>query len=140
MTMQVVNKSDESPVRLNAREERARKNLERFITESGYSVTQVADLAGIPQATLSRYVTGKNAISIDVLHPLAEVLGRASIDDFFNPEPPPQKSAAELEAAQPMFARARPGFEPTEEDLADFQNFLRRVQSRREKKKPKSSR
>src|ERR1043165_10082961 len=122
--MQVVNKSDESPVRTNAREEGVRRNLEMFITKSGYSVTQVADLAGIPQATLARYVQGKNAISIEALMPLAEVLGRESVDDFFNPDPPRQKTAAELEAAQPMFARSRPGFEPTEEDLADFQELV----------------
>lgn len=141
MTLQAVNKNDESPIRLNAREERARKNLERFIDESGYSVTQVADMAGIAQANLGRYVNGKSPIPIDALIPLAEVLGRDSIEDFFNPEPPKQKTKDELASAQPMFARARPGFEPTEEELAEIRETLQRIQSRREKKnKPKSSR
>lgn len=126
--------SDESPVRLNAREERARVNLERFIEASGYSVTQVADMAGIPQASLARYVNGKSPLPLDALPRLAEVLGRESIDDFLSPSPPRQKTSAELEAAQPIFAKSRPGFEPTEEDLADFQEYLRKVQARRGKK------
>lgn len=139
--MEVVAKSDESPVRLNAREERARRNLERFVNESGYSVTQVADLSGIPQASLARYINGKSPLPLDALHPLADALGRESINDFLDPNPAPQKTKEQLEAAQPMFARARPGFEPTEEDLADFQEYIRKVQARRERKnKPKSSR
>lgn len=138
--MQAVAKSDESPARLNAREERARKNLERFVEESGYSVTQVADLSGIAQANVSRYINGKSPLPLDALQPLADVLGRDP-GDFLLVDPPQQKTKEQLEQAQPMFARARPGFEPTEEDLADFQEYIRRVQSRREKKaKPKSSR
>jgi transcriptional regulator with XRE-family HTH domain len=139
--IQVVSKSDESPARLNAREERARRNLVKFVEDSGYAVTTVADLSGISQASLTRYMNGKSPLPFDALQPLADVLGRESILDFQNPDPPRQRTMAELEAAQPMFARARPGFEPTEEDLQDFQEYLKKVQSRREKKnKPKSSR
>jgi transcriptional regulator with XRE-family HTH domain len=138
--IELVAKSDESPVRLNAREERARKNLERFITESGYSVTQVADLTGIAQATLARYVNGKSPLPFDALQPLVDALGRESILDFQDPNPKPNRHKDELAQAQPIFARARPGFEPTEEDMLDFQDYLKKVQARREKKKPKSSR
>lgn len=128
------NDSDESPVRLNAREERARRNLQTFIEESGYSVTQVADLAGIPQATLARYVNGKSAIGFEWLQPLADALGRESIEDFQDQTPARQRTKEELETVQPMFAKSRPGFNPTEQDLADFNEFLRKVQSRRGKK------
>ena len=125
---------DESPKRLDAREERARVNLAKFIADAGYSVTQVADLAGIPQANLARYVSGKSALQIDALQPLADVLGRRSVNDFFDPKPAPQLTGAELEAVQPIFAKSRPGFNPTEEDIADFQEYVAKVKARRAKK------
>lgn len=125
---------DESPARTNARQEIARRNLENWIVQSGYSVTEVADMAGIPQANLARYVNGKSAIRVDVLQPLADVLGRASTHEFQMTDPPKQRHRDELEIAQPMFAKSRPGFEPTEQDLKDFQDYLAKVQSRRAKK------
>lgn len=133
-------KEDESPIRLDVYQERMRRNLERFIKASGYSVTEVADLAGIPQANLARWVAGKSKIDPGALRPLAEALGRASIDDFDSLDPPRQRTRAELAEDEPMMSKARPGYSPTEQDIADFNEALRRVQSRREKKKPKSSR
>lgn len=137
--MQCVTKSkesDESPVRPNAQEERARINLARFIEESGYSVTEVADMTGIPQASLARYVNGKSPLPLDAMQPLANALGRGSLDDFQDRNPPRQRTREELEAAQPIFAVPRPGFHPTEDDLIDFQEYLRKVQARRDKKRP----
>lgn len=130
--------NDESPARLNAREERIRANLEAFIKASGYTPTQVADLAGVPQANISRWLSGKSAIAIDALPALRDALGRDSIDDFFSPSPPPQRTKEELAIAQPMFGKARPGFDPSEEDLADFREYLEKVRKRREKKKGKA--
>lgn len=135
--MAKVKESDEGSARANPVEERARLNLCQFIRDSGYTATQVADLAGMPQANLGRYMRGDSALSLDVLPRLAEVLGRDSTDDFFKPDPPRQKTAAELGEAQPIFAKARPGFSLTEEDLIDFKQYLERVRSRREKKKPR---
>lgn len=126
--------TDESPVRLSAYEERARINLNAWIEASGYSVTKVADLAGIPQANLARYTKGIGPIPLDVLQPLADLFGRASIDDFKNPNPSRPLTGDELLARQPMFAKSRPGFDPTEEDLADFREYVAKVQARREKK------
>lgn len=127
----------DAPVRANAREERMRRNLEQFIKDSGYSTTEVADMAGIPQANLGRYTRGDSSIPGDALEPLARVLGRESVDDFYATDPPKQRTRDELEVMQPIFAKSRPGFEPTEEDLRDFEEYLAKVRSRRDKKKPK---
>lgn len=135
--MQLVTKNDESPVRTNAHEERLRRNLDRFIEDSGYSTTQVADMTGIAQASLARYRTGQSPVPVDALPPLADALGR-SVEEFFSTNPAPQRTKEQLAAAQPMFARSRPGFEPTEEDLAELAAVFQRIQSRRDKKpKPK---
>ncbi len=121
-------KDSDPPVRTNALEERLRVNLIEFIKESGYTASQVADLAGIAQASLGRYTRGENALQADVLKPLAEVFGR-TIEDFYDREPPPPKP--DLATKHPLFLRSRPGFEPTEEDLKDWDEFLDRVRSRR---------
>lgn len=121
----------DGPVRANALEERLRVNLNRFIAQSGYSAQQVADLSGITQASLSRYTRGENALQADALLPLAQVFGR-SVEDFYDRDPPPvDKEALEKNF---LFLKSRPGFEPTEEDLADFEAFLERARKRREKK------
>lgn len=122
---------DEVPIRASALEERMRVNLLAFIAASGYSAQQVADLAGVTQASLSRYTRGENAIQADVLPALAQVLGR-SVEDFYDREPPPLRE--NLLERFPVFLKSRPGFEPTEEDLADFDTFLDRVRGRRSKK------
>lgn len=128
--------SDESPVRTNAYEERARLNLVAWIDASGYSMTQVADLAGIPQANLMRYVSGKSPLPLDALQPLAEVFGRKSIDDFKDPNAKPL-TPGELAALPPLFAKSRPGYNPTEEDLADLRDAIAKIQARRDRKKTK---
>lgn len=136
--IQAMAKTNESQEPLTARQERIRRNLAKFIEESGYSVTEVADMAGIAQASLGRWVRG-DVVSIpaDALQPLADALGRASIDDFNLADPPRQRTKAELALAQPIYSKSRPGYEPTEEDIADFQEYLRKVQARRDKKKTK---
>jgi len=131
--------TDESPERLSAQEERARANLDAWIEASGYTATQVADLAGIPQASLARWLAGKHAIPYGALRPLADALGRESIEEFEMPSPPRQRTKEELALLMPVLGKHRPGAEPTKEDLDDYREYLRRVQSRREKKKPKSS-
>ncbi len=122
------------PIRANALEERLRVNLVHFIDESGYSAQQVSDLAGITQASLSRYTRGENALQASAIQPLAQVFGR-SVEDFYDRDPPPAKE--DLLAKNFLFLRSRPGFEPTEEDLADFEAFMERARTRREKKKSK---
>lgn len=117
--------------RLDGREERARERLEQFIEEIGYSVTQVADLAGIPQANLARYVKGDSAIPLDALQPLADVFGR-SPNDFISPTPGPKPDPSTL---APVLMRARPGVVVTAEDLADYEEMLARIAARRTKKK-----
>lgn len=134
--MQLMAKTEE-PVQANAREEKIRRNLVRFVEESGYSQVQVADLAGMPQATLRRYMIGENAIPADVLEPLAAVFGRNE-GDFFQDNPPPApKNLQDIDEVSPLFLKSRPGFEPTKEDLEEFQRFLDGVRSRREKKRKK---
>lgn len=128
-----VSDSEDHPIRENAIEERIRRNLAAFIEQSGYSANQVADLAGVPQTTLGRYLRGENAVSVEYLKPLADVFGRR-VDDFYDKEPPPPP--ADLETARPAFLRSRPGVNLTEEDLADFDAFLERLKSRRAKKTP----
>lgn len=123
---------DDTPIRANALEERMRVNLLRFIEESGYSAQTVADLTGITQASLSRYTRGENALQASALPALAQVLGRR-VEDFYDREPPPLDRGA-LEKSF-LFLKSRPGFEPTEEDLVEFEEFLERARKRREKKK-----
>ncbi len=139
--MQVVAKTKEQsdtegPVRADPVEERLRLNLIKFIGESGYSDVQVADLAGITQASLSRYKRGENAVASDALKRLAELFGR-STEDFYQREPPKPLPREEAVARTPMFLRARPEVQLTEEDLSDFEEFLEKVRGRREKKKGK---
>lgn len=126
--------SDESEARVDPFEERARQRLKSWIDASGYSVTEVADLAGIPQANLARYVSGKSPVPLSKMEDLAAVFGRKSTADFTSETCDRPLTRPELDAAQPMFAKHRPGFVPTAEDLADFQEYVRRVQARREKK------
>ncbi len=128
-----VGDSDDHPVRENAMEERIRRNLIKFTEQSGYSANQVADLAGVPQATLGRYIRGENSVSVEYLKPLADVFGR-KVDDFYEKDPPPPPDDIELQ--RPAFLRARPGVNLTEEDLAEFDAFLERLKSRRAKKTP----
>ncbi len=131
--MQAVAKTretDESPQRTNHAEERTRANLCAFIEQSGYTPTQVADLSGVPQANLSRYMLGKSAIPLDALTELARALGRDSIRDFTISDPPRQRNKAELARDLPLVAKARPGFEPTEEDIGELRIALERIARR----------
>lgn len=109
-----------------------RVNLRLFIEQSGYSAQEVADLSGITQASLSRYTRGENAIPGSALPSLAQVLGR-KVEDFYDRDPPPIDR--DVLARNFLFLKSRPGFEPTEEDLVDFEAFLERARKRREKKK-----
>lgn len=126
--------SDESPMRLDAIQERARLNLEAWIEASGYSVTQVADLAGIPQASLGRYVNGKSPVPFEHMPALAEVFGRETIADFSDPTPTRPLTGEELLLKQPMFAKARPGLALSEEDRIEFKKYVAGVEARRAKK------
>lgn len=114
-------------------EQRIAANLARFVEDSGYSQNQVADMSGIPQATLGRYMRGENAPPADALGALAQVLGR-SVDDFYRRDPPPQKKREQLEEENPMWLRHHPGVDLTEEDLANWEKFISGVKERRAKK------
>lgn len=132
--MQTVTKPKESDqdveVRADPVEEQVRTNLNKFITESGYSQQQVADMAGIVQASLGRYCRGENAMPMSALPMLADVLGH-SVSDFFQGAPPP----GDLESAPAVFVRKRPGIVWTDEDQADTEQYLERIRSRRIKKR-----
>jgi transcriptional regulator with XRE-family HTH domain len=73
-TMQVMTKARD-PKSFDVMEERIRENLVRFLADSGYSQNQLADLSGIPQANLGRYLRGENAVPAHALAPLAQVFG-----------------------------------------------------------------
>jgi transcriptional regulator with XRE-family HTH domain len=117
---------------LSPNEERIRENLVRFIAESGYTQNAIADMSGVPQASLGRYIRGENAVPADALPMLSEVFGR-SIADFFAIDPPP----ADIESAAPVFIRQRPGVTWTAEDQHDADEFLQKLRARRAKKKVK---
>lgn len=125
-TLQTVTK----PKDLEPIDDLMRRNLVRFIDESGYSQLQVADMAGIPQANLGRYCRGENAVPANILPVLATVFGR-TVSDFFASEPPP----GDIESAPPVFLKRRPGATWTDEDQRDADEFLERLRSRRLKKK-----
>lgn len=125
-------KDSEVSVRKDATEEQIRVNLLRFIDESGYSATSVADLSGIPQATIHRYMHGVNAVSLSALEPLARVFGRKPGDFFEREPPPPPKNLIETE---PVLLRSRPGVKLTPEDFDDFDAFVTRVAERQRGKK-----
>lgn len=137
--MQAMTKNEDSgdkkvPIRTDVIEERIRVNLNKFLDESGYSITAVADMSGVPQASLARYLKGENAVPSDVLLPLAQVFAR-KIEDFYDRDPP--EAPKNLLDHSPLFLRSRPGYPVTEEDLSDWNAFLDRVKSRRDKKKPR---
>jgi len=132
--MQLVAKAkDESPIRTNVFEERARKHLVEWAEIAGYGLTELADDAGIPQANLARYMNGKSPLPIDAQAALARVLGRDP-GDFLLVDPPAQRTRQQLLAEIPIVAKGRDGFVWTEDDLADYDEFMRRVQARRSKK------
>lgn len=110
-------------------DQRLRENLQKFIAESGYTQNQVADLSGVPQANLSRYLRGENAIPANVLPLLAEALGRDP-GDFYAAAPPP----ANIEDAAPVLFKARPGVELTEEEAREIEELRERMKARRAKK------
>lgn len=126
---------DESPRRLNNQEERVRANLEAFVEASGYTPTQVADMAGVPQANVSRYLAGKSAIPSDALPAFARALGRKSIDDFYSTAPPRQRTKEELARDEPIIGKPRPGYDPTDEDFADINATITKVAGRAGKKR-----
>lgn len=117
---------------LNPQVEVIRSNLERFIAESGYSVTMVADLSGIPQASLGRYVKGTHALPAEYIQPLAEVFGRAP-GDFYTAAPPPADKSTLL----PVMFRSRPDVHLTQEDQKDIDELKSKLLARRKKKSGK---
>lgn len=135
MAKQQDSQETEVPVRDNAMEERIRVNLCRFIEESGMSQVAIADLAGITQASLSRYTRGENAIPADALKPLADAVGRL-VDDFFQRDP----SQPSPDRVRNFFLRTRPGVEPTEQDLQEFDEYVARAEKRRAAKLQKQPR
>jgi transcriptional regulator with XRE-family HTH domain len=63
----------------------ARMRLRSVRTTLGYSLDEVAERSNLSASTISRIETGKRALSIDVLVPLAEAL-QISLDDLFHAE------------------------------------------------------
>ena len=59
----------------------ARMRLRSIRTTLGYSLDEIADRSNLSASTVSRIETGKRALSIDVLVPLAEAL-QVSVDDL----------------------------------------------------------
>lgn len=133
MTKQRETESDESPERPDPSEEMIRRNLQSFIAETEYSETAIADMAGIPQANLHRYASGKSKIPAAALGELARVFGRP-VGDFFLRIPPPAPSEKPITAK--VWLKTAPDFDLTKEDVVDYESFLERMRTRREKKKP----
>lgn len=94
------------------------KNLVKFIEESGYSLNVVADLSGITQASLGRYVRGENDPPASALKPIADALGR-TVDDFYQDNPPPPKADKD-----DLFFRSRPDAVLSEEIMKEVREFL----------------
>lgn len=61
----------------------ARMRLRSIRTTLGYSLDDIAARSNLSASTISRIETGKRALSIDVLVPLAEAL-HVSLDDLFH--------------------------------------------------------
>jgi transcriptional regulator with XRE-family HTH domain len=125
-------KEDARSADRSAIEERITRNLNLFVEQSKYTQNQIADMSGIPQATLGRYIRGDSAaIPSEALAVLAQVFGR-NVGDFYerNPPPPPK----DLSNAAPVFLRSRPGVDLTDEDFQDFEALLERVKERRARK------
>lgn len=106
-------------------------NLAKFVAESPYSQNQLADMSGVPQATLGRYIRGESAVPAEALLAIAPVLGR-SVDHFGMAVPPPAPS--DLSEAAPVWLKARPDVDLTAEDLAAWEKFLGGLKERRAKK------
>jgi len=57
------------------------ENLEYLIRESGYTQREVADMAGVGESTLSRYLSGSQVARVTVLLNFAYVLD-CTLDDM----------------------------------------------------------
>lgn len=63
----------------------ARMRLRSIRTTLGYSLDEIAERSNLSASTISRIETGKRALSIDVLVPLAAAL-QVSVDDLLRAE------------------------------------------------------
>lgn len=115
-------------------EERIRLNLTKFVAESGYSVNQIADTLGIPQASFGRYMRGENAVPATLLKPLADFFGRRT-DDFFEEAPPPPDPAR----MDDLFLKTRPDAEIDDEVLREVHAELAKANQRLRQLKLKST-
>jgi len=102
-----------------------RKNLVRFREEAGYDLVLASDTTDIPFETLIRYESGEEEPPGSALVALARAYGR-SLGDFDKLEPPP----ANVDEVPWIHFRFRPPFQPTEQDVAELQEVVRRISQR----------
>ncbi len=89
---------------LEPMEELIRRNLDKFVVESGIAYTAIADTTGITAASFARYLKGENAVPAAALKTLADFFGRR-VGDFYEEDPPP----ADPSLVNDLFLRSRPG-------------------------------
>lgn len=79
--------------------ERIRANLERYISESGYTQKEVAERLGVSQSSVTNWVKGKNSPDVNLVMPICNLLN-ITVGQFYGEEEakkePPIVSDGEL--------------------------------------------
>jgi transcriptional regulator with XRE-family HTH domain len=98
-------------------------NMQAFRGEAGLTQQQLADLANVSSATVSKGERGEIMPTTDTIEKLAHVLGRKP-SDFYAENPPPPPPRPELPNI--MFKLA-PGFELDEDLMRQGLEFIRKL-------------
>lgn len=66
-----------------------RSNLERYISESGYTQKEIADKLGVSKSSITNWIKGKNSPDVELVVPICKLLN-ITVRDFYGeagPEP-----------------------------------------------------
>lgn len=84
-----------------------RSNLERYLTESGYTQKEFAEKLGVSKSSVTNWVKGKNSPDVELVAPICKLLN-ITINDFYSDgplikfEPQESKKNAPLYSSEAM--------------------------------------
>lgn len=81
------------------------RNIQRLLAEKGLSRKEFADMTGLTEAAISRYITGKREPKAITLSAIANVLG-VSVDELLGT---PCENPSDLDDAVALVARSADG-------------------------------
>lgn len=83
-----------------------RSNLERYLSESGYTQKEFAEKLGVSKSSVTNWVKGKNSPDVDLVVPICKLLN-ITIKDFYSDSSPanlePQEDVSNIKKA-PLYS------------------------------------